>query len=250
MRFTELIYDVLHSLVESIDKDTFNNVFYLAGIAEKEGVDLVKLTRKEYISYAEKHNCFLNSNIIRMHPSLRVALDGQQFEKLQEVDHTQFAKANRSFYRMSARHQADAGNEILPGVEVHPQTLNNPMWLYYTINGGLGEWNDSIPKAYVGLKDVGCYDEPTWMSFLQKLQQAGFSGSVKTLQNPQEARTISDQIVMHGKDKSDAQLGLIVAKQNYGDKVTFEDSGDDRKVNGEWKSYTQWLEREHYNRIK
>lgn len=242
-------FDRAYKAILDYITENFTSIYTLAKCAEQEGIDLTKLNRNEYIHYAELHNCHLTSDMIRMNPQMRVACTDEQMQQILNTNNLAQDKQTRKFYRMSASHQASPNKEILPGVVIHPETTTNNMWLYYFINGGLTSQQGSIPKSYIGLKSVNYFQAQDWLLFLQQLQNAGFCGSVKTAQDPQQTRELSDQIVMHGNTQADAKLGLQVARKHFSNKIAFEDVGQDVEYNGKWYSHTQWLALNHKQRM-
>lgn len=247
MNFVELVEYILEQ--QSAASSPYVNIFFLAKKAKQQGIDLSKLTRTQYIDFAEKYGCFLRYEIIRMHPRLRTAQSDAELEQMIADDKLIDNKQTRNYYRMSAEHQANPEMQVMPGVTVHPDTIDNNTWLYYTVNKGLGMYENQVPKGYIGLKSVNSFSAEKWKAFLQRLQQAGFDGSVKTVQDPNLARNISDQIVMHGRTAQDVTVGLETAMNFFKDDVVFKDQGEDREINGKWHSYTQWLEMDHFDRV-
>ena len=243
-------FNILYEYILTTFLEDVTDRFKLAKIAGQEGIDLTKLNRSQYIDYAEKHRIALDSDGIRMNPQLRIASDHNQLQQLANTNQLTGDRSTRHFYRMSAEHQASPSKEILPGVVIHPETTTNQMWLFYEINGGLQEQQGAISKSYIGLTNVNHFQSKDWLVFLQKLQSSGFSGCVKTAQDPNTIKDTSDQIVMHGNTVEDANTGLRVAKEHFGAKVSFEDVGQDIEKDGNWYSHTQWLETQHQNRLR
>lgn len=243
-------FNILYEYILNTFLENVTDRFILARIADQEGIDLTTLNRAQYINYAEKHRITLDSDSIRMSPHLRGAFDHSQLQQLANTNQLNGGRDTRHFYRMSVDHQSSPGEEIMSGVVVHPETTTNQMWLFYEINGGLEEQRGAISKSYIGLKNVNYFQAKDWLLFLQKLQQSGFSGCVKTAQDPNTIKDTSDQIVMHGNTVEDANTGLRVAKEHFGTKVGFEDVGQDIEKDGRWYSHTQWLETQHQNRLR
>lgn len=240
MKFNELLYNIYENI---------ESVFKLAKIASNKHADLSKLTRNQYIDFAEDNDVYLDDSDIRLKPQLRNAQDQEQLQHFLKPDNNIDAKNMQSFYNMSVEHQASPGKILWPGIEVHPATLHDQMWLYYYINGGLEEDLQEIHKSYIGLSNINDFNAKEWMSFLRKLQYEQFCGNVKTAQDPTTLKKMSDQIVMHGNTKEDADIALKVAKEHFGSKVVFEDQGIDHLFNGQWYSHTQWLTMIHKNRL-
>jgi hypothetical protein len=235
-------------LVAKIFED-IESVFKLAQIANNKHTDLSKLNRSQYIDFAEDNDVYLDDNDLRLKPQLRTAIDQEHLQQILKSDNNIDDKNMQKFYHMSAEHQASPGKLLMPGIEIHPATLHDQMWLYYYINGGLDDDLQEIHKSYIGLSNINDFNAKDWLSFLKQLQNEMFCGNVKTAQDPKQLKMMSDQIVMHGNTKEDADIALRVAKRHFGDKVTFEDQGVDKFFNGKWYSHAQWLSLAHKNRL-
>ncbi len=235
VKFTKLVTKIFEDL---------QSVFTLAKLASAEKVDLSKLNRTQYTNYAEYKNIYLDDGDLRLKPELRNCTDKQHMQQILDDDEKNY-KPSQELYQLLQSHKHNSGTFILPKIQVHPQTQNSKMWIYYNINGGLSDELHVIPKSYIGLKHIDNVSSLEWMNFLKQLQKNGFEGSIKTALNPLDVKKTSDQIVMHGNTKLHAEIGLQTAEQIFKDQITFKDQGADRLFNNKWYSHAQWIAKNH-----
>lgn len=124
--------------------------------------------------------------------------------------------------------------EIATGVTVRSGTKNSSSWLFFGIGKGAGtDANGDTHKSYIGFKNHYKSLTPArFVAFMSALKAAGFNGDVKSMQDLASQRALSDQIVMHGNSKTDADLALQVAESFFGGELSFKDIGVDNKTGG------------------
>jgi len=220
----------------------------LAEIAKNEGINLVELTREEYVDYAIKHGLRITDQEIRNAPELRapttmdetMALRKSLRENLSEKTKDLWNKWTNSIELLASKSQAE--RYILKGVRVLSYTANSASWLFFDINNSQVDSSKAPYKSYFSLKDFNKITPENFVSFMKHLQENGYKGSIKSFQDlVNQGVILNDQFVMHGDTKQDAELGEKLAKEFFKDEIKSTGLGKDGFENGKSKSYSQIL---------
>jgi len=205
----------------------------LAKIAESEGIDLSTLTREQYAQYAIDKGLAINDDHLRMAAALRNAKSIEEYAAMRKsmraaaTPMQQQADAAFAAFAQRVKRDAVASTTIFPGVRIRSGTANSDTWLYFKVNSGATTAGDTY-KAYAGFTDpYKSFTQERIEQFLQFLQSRGYNGDVKTIQDIDQGSAISDQIVMHGATKADADLALQLSQEFFGNELNFLESGMD-----------------------
>lgn len=230
--------------IQSIKTGNTQSAFALATIAKQEGVDLTTMSREEYVAYAKQQGIRLSDQTLREQPSLRSATSMDEILQRRKALGPQTAedvKADKDFaafansvQRLAEGKGTQHNGEVAPGVAVRSGTKNSSSWLFFGIGKGAGtDSNGDTHKSYIGFKNHYQSLTPArFVAFMSALKDAGFNGDVKSMQDLESQRTLSDQIVMHGNSKADADLALQIAESFFGNELSFKDKGIDNKTGG------------------
>jgi hypothetical protein len=205
----------------------------LAKIAESEGVDLSTLTRDQYAQYAIDNGLAIDDDHLRMAAVLRNAKTIEEYASMRKSMRAaanpmqQQADAEFAAFAQRIKRDATASTTISPGVRIRSGTANSDTWLYFKVNSGATTTGETH-KAYAGFADpYKSLTQNRVEQFLQFLQSRGYNGDVKTIQDIDQGSAISDQIVMHGATKADADLALQLSQEFFGNELNFLETGMD-----------------------
>jgi hypothetical protein len=222
--------------------------YELARIAKQEGIDLSTLSREEYADYAIKNYLKIDDSQLRANPKHRNATSVQEVLDMLKADRsslTQSAKdAFDSFYRtmVALAEKTQAERFISEGVRILSGTKDSNSWLFFSINNGTNNSENTTNKSYFSLKNLNDFSPEVFKDFMAELQKRGYNGGVKIFQDLEvQGAALSDQVVMHGYSETDAKLALEIAKEFFGDKLLESSYGKDEVINGVSKSYSQIL---------
>ena len=220
--------------------------YELAKIAKQEGVDLSKLSREEYVEYAIKNRLRIDDTQLRIAPWQRMATSVEEVvlenrkRKAEISDDVEKAFAKFSYEMKQKAEEQD--RVIAENIRVRQGTRDSNSWLFFGINQGRGGESVETYKSYVSIKDLNKFSPEKFKKFMEALRDAGYSGDIKTFQDlSEQGIKLNDQIVMHGKSKSDAELGLKMAEQFFGEELDQKSVGKDEVVDGKNKSYSEIL---------
>jgi len=222
----------------------------LAQRAKQQGVDLSSFTREQYADYAIQEGLRIDDSQLRMATHLRNATSMAEYQALRATNKPttdEQVQADQDFSifaqeQIALAEEKNAGTqtgEVSPGVFVRSGTRTSNSWLFWMINKGAGNAHQGAThKAYLGFSDIYKSLTPARMkAFMVALQKAGYNGDIKSVQDLASQSAISDQIVMHGASKADAELALKVGKSFFASELNFTDTGIDQ----DGKSHSQVL---------
>ena len=215
----------------------------LAQIAKDQNVDLTKMTRDQYAQFAIDNGLLIDDNQLRMAVQLRTATSMAEYQAIRV---SQRANANAlhqqldsqfALFAQQTKDLAKTGQNISTGIRVRSGTAASDTWLYWKVNNGAATTGNTY-KSYVGFSNPYTSLTPARISeFLKYLQSKGFNGDVKTIQDLDQGSSISDQVVMHGATKADAELAFREAQNFFGNELSFAETG----VDPVGMSYSQFL---------
>jgi len=220
----------------------------LAEIAKNENIDLSKLTREEYVTYAIKNGLRISDTELRNAPELRtpttmdetMALRKSLRESLTEKTKEIWNKWTNAIEVLATKSQQE--RYILNGVRVLSGTAKSNSWLFFDINNSQVDSTQAPYKSYFSLKDFNNITPEQVVKFMEFLQQKGYKGGIKTFQDLEnQGVLLNDQFVLHGDTEADAKLGEELAKEFFKEEIKSTGLGKDGFENGKSKSYSQIL---------
>ncbi len=227
--------------------------FELAKIAESKEIDLTKLSREEYASFAKENYLAISSNELRMASDFRQAkskeeLENLKKEKIKSVDRNTVENFNNFSERVKAiAKDPNESKSIDPNIDVAKGTKDSNHWLFFNVNGGYSENENTLSKAYFSFKDLSKFKLSEFAKFLKLLRDKGFKGDIKIFQKIDTGGALlNDQVVIHGPD---SELALNLASTHFGNSINNQNTGYDKKVNGKWKSYSEILAEDIKNHV-
>lgn len=131
----------------------------------------------------------------------------------------------------------------IDGVRQHS---GSSAWEHFTVGTDAHQKGTDRHKSYVTLTDGVDISETDIRGLLSALSDAGYNGQVKFPAVGARAILSFDNIVMHGSSKADAEFGLRVASQYFGNKV----SGTQMGVDSVGKSHTELMAERVEARVK
>lgn len=131
----------------------------------------------------------------------------------------------------------------IDGVRQHS---GSSAWEHFTVGTDTHQKGTDRHKSYVTLTDGVDISETDIRGLLSALSDAGYNGQVKFPAVGARAILSFDNIVMHGSSKADAEFGLRVASQYFGNKV----SGTQMGVDSVGKSHTELMAEQVEARVK
>lgn len=220
--------------------------YELARIAAQESVDLTKLSREEYAAYAVNHSLVIEDSQLRASPWERTQTSVEEMMRARkEKRATLDPEADRVYAAFSQEviQRAQSNDrQISERIRVRQGTGRSNSWLFFGINASLPENISEVHKSYFSFKNLNAISPDRFIHFMEALRDAGYNGDVKIFQDlADQGAFLSDQVVMHGASKKDAELALRVAEQFYGEELDQKSSGKDEVIDGEMRSYSQIL---------
>jgi hypothetical protein len=234
----------------------WNASYELAKIAKAEGVDLSKMSREEYASYAIKNYLKIDDSQLRSNPKHRNATSVQEVVDMIKADRASLSQKSKdafdSFFKamMAIVGKSQTERYLAQNVRLLSGTKDSNSWLFFSINNGTNDKEAETYKSYFSLKDLNDFSPEVFKNFMVELQKRGYNGGVKIFQDLEiQGPALSDQVVMHGYSEADAKLALQVAKEFYGDKLLESSYGKDEVINGKNLSYSQILSDKIKNQV-
>ena len=222
--------------------------YELAKIAKSQNIDLSILSREEYADFAIQNRLMIDDNQLRMSSWQRMCESPEEInQKLQEMRSLINPEAESDFDRFTNEMIQKAGEDnrsIDNEIAVRQGTKNSDHWLFFSINEGANIGDEQVFKSYASLKDLNLLTPDKFTNFMQALRDAGYNGDIKIFQDlMSQGLRLNDQIVMHGASEADAELGLSIADQFFGDSLSDTSLGVDQKnqETGKYNSYSQVL---------
>lgn len=221
--------------------------YELAKIAKNQGIDLVTLSREEYVNYAIQNSLKIDDDQLRMAPWQRTSTSVEALMRERKKIKQEFidTDVDRTFHKFSEEIKQKAGESnryIRERIRVRSGTKDKNSWLFFGINNGVAEGSVETYKAYISLKDLHSLTPDRYISFMETLRDSQYNGDIKIFQDLAEQGTLlNDQIVMHGRSEYDAKLALQIAEQFFGSELGQKGMGKDEVINGKDKSYSQIL---------
>jgi hypothetical protein len=218
-------------------------VVRLSEQAKKDGVDLTKMTREQYVAYAKKYGVYLDGDAIRMSPDSRVqdnvadALDAKNMKAQQGSK--RFA-ANSAYDKMTTALKAirnkafDVGKALKSGYITALDHADG--WVNFKIKGDANRAASNAQsvkpiKAYFdfGKKFASFLTESNIKALLLKLHEAGYNGQLKIGESSSQMSRLADQMVVHGATDADTQLAAKVIEEFFGSENVKTNFGRDAK---------------------
>lgn len=222
--------------------------YELAKIAKSQNIDLSLLSREDYVDFAIQNNLMIDDNQLRMSPWQRMCESPEEInQKLKEMRELINPEVEADFDKFSREMQQKAGESdrsIDNEITVRQGTKNKDSWLFFSINEGANIGDEQIFKSYASLKDLNLLTPDQFTNFMKTLRDAGYNGDIKIFQDlMSQGLRLNDQIVMHGASERDAELGLNMANEFFGDNLADTSLGVDQKNHktGKYNSYSQVL---------
>jgi hypothetical protein len=246
--------DVL-SIKDRLKLNGWSASYELAKIAKKQGVDLSKISREEYVDFAIDNFLAIDDTQLRIAPWQRM---GTSVEEVLLTNREKRALINNDIEKAFARfcfniqEKARSNNRVISdGVRVRQGTKDSNSWLFFGINNGIDKKTNETYKSYISLKDLNTMTPERFTNFMIALKEAGYNGDIKIFQDLSEQGVrLNDQIVMHGGSEDDARLALDVAENFFGADLAEKSLGMDDIIDGESKSYSQILAKRIKDTIK
>ena len=221
----------------------WNAQWGLATAAKQQGVNLANLTRAEYVQFAIDNGFRINDDQLRMATMLRTATSMSEYQSMRKSMRAsasqtkQQADALFAMFAHQIKKDAAASKQLANGIRIRSGTASSDTWLYFKINSGANATGDTY-KAYAGFSDPYTALTPDKLKqFMELLQARGFNGDLKSIQDLDQGSALSDQIVMHGATKADAELAQQLAQEFFGAELSFSETGMDSSK----QSYSQIL---------
>lgn len=230
--------------------------YELAGIAQRQGIDLSKLNREEYAQFAIDNYLAIDDDQLRAQPWQRneqsvesvVQKGRQRRSEINEVKEKEFAKFSYEIMELAKKDQNE--RYIKDGVRVLSGTKDSNSWLFFSINKGTNQEEKDTFKSYIALKDLNQFSPEQFVSYMEILQKHGYNGGVKIFQDlTEQGSRLNDQIVMHGFSENDALIAVDIAKEFFGENIEDTSMGKDEIVDGKSMSYSQILAAKIKNEI-
>ena len=152
---------------------------------------------------------------------------------------TQKERANLSTSEAvrSLRYRQMMENLKVKDIDGVRQHSGSSSWEHFTVGTDSHKSGTDRHKSYVTLTDGVDISETDIRGLLSALSDAGYNGQVKFPAVGARAILSFDNIVMHGASKSEAEFGLKVASQYFGNRV----SGTQMGVDSVGKSHTELM---------
>lgn len=225
----------------------WNAGYELAKIAKSQGIDLSNMSREEYVQFAIDNSLAIDDSQLRMAPwqrmstSIEELLNERRKRKL-EVEDSDIDKSFTQFRKDIQNKATEDDRFISEGVRVRSGTKDSNSWLFFGINDGLDNTSNETYKSYISVKDIKTLTPERFKSLMAELQKNKYNGDIKIFNDLVDQGTmLNDQIVMHGRSQKDAELGLNLAKQFFGNDLNQQSLGKDEVIDGKNLSYSQIL---------
>ena len=220
--------------------------YELAKIAKQRGMDLSKLSREEYADFAIQNKCPIGDDQLRVAPWQRMATSAKEIVDINKEMRENFSEeTDMEFHKFVEETKEMAGTDnrnIEDNIRVRSGTKDSDSWLFFAINQGADRKSKETFKSYVSLQNLEKLNPARFQKFLATLRDGNYQGDVKIFQDMKNmGLKINDQIVMHGRSEEDAQLGLKIAEQFFGDELNQKSLGKDEVIDGKELSYSQIL---------
>lgn len=229
--------------------------YELAKIAQREGVDLSKISREEYVDYAIKNSLAIDDSQLRTSSADRMATSvedavASRKERRKNILENVDALFARFAYEM--KEKASQDNRFLEdGIRVRQGTKDSNSWLFFGINKSITEGGTETFKSYISVKDLNTLTPDRFKGLMRALRDAGYNGDIKIFQDLSgQGLSLNDQMVMHGATEADAKLALNVAEKFFGDDVDQKGFGKDEVIDGSNTSYSQILAQKIRDAVK
>ncbi len=220
--------------------------YELAKIAKEQSIDLSKLSREEYAEYAIKNALAIDDTQLRVAPWQRNGISAEEIVKINKERTMDISEeADNHFIRFCFEVLKKAESEdryLSEHIRVRQGTRDSNSWLFFGINGGMGEGNGETFKSYISIKDLNALTPERFKQFMIVLRDSGYNGDIKIFQDLKEQGIkLNDQIVMHGRSQKDAELALEVGRNFFGNDIDQSSVGKDEVIDGVNTSYSQVL---------
>ena len=204
------------------------------------------MSREQYVDYAISKGLRIDDNQLRMPTRMRAATSLAEYDGMRAGmtakdvrNNPELKRIDTEFSKFAENMKSQAGHELESGIGVRSGTKDSNNWIFWKVNNGATAKAERVDKAYLGFDNPFQSLTPSRMKgFLQALKNAGYNGDVKTVQDLTQATHMSDQIVIHGASKADADLGMRIGKEFFKKDLTFSEMGYDSAT----QSYSQILD--------
>lgn len=203
------------------------------------------MSREQYVDYAISKGLRIDDDQLRMPPRFRnvTSIDELTTKRAgmtrKDVEsNPKLLEADKKYDRFIWGMREKAGTDLEPGIRVSSGTKDSDSWVFWGINKNDRMAGQVTDKAYLGFDNPYMSLTPERLqSFLRVLRDAGYNGGMKVAGDLGRATFLSDQIVLHGNTKADAQLAMKLGKQFFKKDLTFSEMGQDTAAG----SYSQNL---------
>ncbi|MDD4289848.1 MAG: hypothetical protein PHH83_01055, partial [Patescibacteria group bacterium] len=221
--------------------------YELAKIAKSQGIDLSSMSREEYAQFAIDNSLAIDDSQLRMASWQRMftsieELLSERRKRKSEIEDSDVDKSFTYFRKDIQNKAAEDDRFIGEGVKVRSGTKDSNSWLFFGINDGIDDKTTETYKSYVSVKDIKTLTPERFKLFMAELQKNKYNGDIKIFNDLVDQGTmLNDQIVMHGRTQYDAELGLDLARQFFGNDLDQRALGKDEIIDGKNLSYSQIL---------
>lgn len=216
--------------------------YELAKMAKTEGIEISKLSREDYVTYAKMKAMPITDSEIRASSDLREATTKEEFVKIQESKIREINKDSRDSmnnFKEEISKKFKANDKIFKkDISIVNATKD---WLYFDINGGNKETGNISNKSYFSFKNLASFDPKDFVEFAEFLREKGAQIQIKIVNSLEKGVMLNDQVVMYGKESEKA---LNLAEEFFGDKIKKQGLGKDIKEGDKWVTYSELLARE------
>ncbi len=220
--------------------------YELAKIAKQQGIDLSKISREEYVDFAIQNSLAIDDTQLRIAPWQRMGTSPQEIILAHKEKKAKITEeTEKTFAKFSYETQQKAAQEdrfISENIRVRQGTKDSNSWLFFAINKSVDEKSNETYKAYISVKDLNTLTPEKFTHFMTRLRDGGYNGDIKIFQDlSEQGLRLNDQIVMHGRSQTDAELALEVAEEFFGTDLDQKSLGKDEVIDGKNKSYSEIL---------
>lgn len=228
--------------------------YELAKIAKREGIDLSKISREEYVNYAIKNSLAIDDDLLRGSAWQRMETSLEELMLHRKEKRAQLrVDAIKTFdqYCGEIKQKAGGTNRYLSqNIRVRQGTKDSNGWLYFGINDNTQSSDIETYKSYISVKDIHTLTPDRFTQFMFTLRDSKYNGDIKIFQDLEIGVNLNDQIVMHGSSKEDAALALKAAEIFFGDDLDQKSFGKDEVIDGVSMSYSVILAKKIADAIK